>query len=97
MKGVDIVQIWNELFNNLQDVILGVDFYYMNGVAIFYSISRKIGYRIFIFPMSRSAISIVKEIKKIKIYNARGFRIARVYANKELEKVEEDLLSVRIQ
>ena len=53
-----------ELYNDLRDIFLGVDFYYMNRVAIFHSISRKVGYRTVSFPMSRSATSIVKEMKK---------------------------------
>ena len=64
VKGVDIVQIRKELFNNLQDVILRVNFCDVNGVAIFDSVSKKIGYITVSFPMSRSTTSIVEEIKK---------------------------------
>ena len=98
VKEVDIVQIPKELFNDLRDVILGVDFYYVNGVAMFHSMSRKIGCRTVSFPMSRSATSIVEEMKKtFKTYNARGFRIAGVHADKEFEKVEQDVLPARMQ
>ena len=47
--------------------------------------------------MSRSTISMVKEMKKIfKIYNIKGFYIAGVHADKEFEKVEQDVLPLHI-
>ena len=54
-------------------------------------------YRTVLFPLSRSKNSIVYKLKEIyKIYNARGFKIVEVHANKEFDKKETDLLPVRL-
>ena len=98
VRETDIIQLPKELFDDLKNVTLGVDFHYVNGVAVFHSISRRIGYRTVSFPLSRLAVSIVEEMRKIfKIYNARGFRITEVHADKEFEKVENDILPVNMQ
>ena len=42
-------------------------------------------------------MSIIKELKDVhKIYNARGFKITDIHADKEFEKVEKDLLPSRL-
>ena len=98
VRESDIIQLPRELFDDLKHVTLGIDFYYVNGVAVFHSISRRIGYRTVSFPMSRSAISIVDEMKKVfKTYNARGFRITAVHADKEFEKVQNDVLPANMR
>ena len=52
-------------------------------------------YRTVLLPLSRPKNSILSEPKEIyKIYNARGFKIVKVHANKEFEKTETDLLPV---
>ena len=77
--------------------MLCVDLHYLNGVAVFHSISRKMDYRTVSLPMSRSKNLIVSELKEIhKIYNTRGFKIVEVHADKEFEKTETDLLPVRL-
>ena len=78
--------------------MLGVIFHYVNGVAVFHSISRRIGYCTVSFSLSRSATLIVEEMQKIfKIYNSRGFCITGVHIDKEFEKVERKLLPVRMR
>ena len=70
-----------------------VDFHYVNGVAGFHSISRKVNYRTVSFPLSQSKNSIIFEIKDIyNIYNTRDFKIVQVHADKEFENTETDLL-----
>ena len=98
VRETDIIQLPKELFDDLKNVTLGVDFHYVNGVAVFHSITRRIGYRTVSFPLSRSATSIIDEMRKIfKVYNARGFRITEVHADKEFEKVQNDVLPANMR
>ena len=65
--------------------MLCVDFHYVNGVAVFHSISRTVDYITILFPLSLSKNSMVSKLKEIyKIYNVRGFKIVEVHANKEV-------------
>ena len=94
----DIVQIPRELYEDWKDVTLCVDFHYVNGVAVLHTISRKINYRTVSFPMNRSAASIMTHLKRVwKKYNARGFRIVEMHADREFEKVEEKILPIRLR
>ena len=50
------------------------------------------------FPINRTAATIISELKDIfKIYNARGFKIVEVHADNEFNKIEKDILPVRLQ
>jgi hypothetical protein len=98
IPDTEIMQLPKSLYQDLQNVVLCVDFHYVNGVAVFHSISRRVDYRTVSFPLSRSKTSIINELKQIyKIYNARGFRIIEIHADKEFEKAETDLLPVRLR
>ena len=78
--------------------MLFIDFHYVNGVAVFHSILGKVYYITVSFPLSQSKNSIISELKEIlKIYNARGFKIVEVHANKEFQKTETELLPVRFR
>jgi hypothetical protein len=98
VKDVDIVQLPKELFDNLQNVTICADFHYVNGVAVFHTISRKIGYRTVSFPLSRSRALMMTELKDVfKVYNARGFRVIQIHADREFEKIEKELLPMRLR
>ena len=86
------------MFENLKHVVLCADFHYVDGVAVFHSISRKINYRTVSFPLSSSKGSIINELHEIfKIYNARGVKVVEVLGDSEFEKVETDTLPVRLR
>ena len=59
----EIFQIPESLYQYLNNIVLCVDFHYVNGVAVSHSISRTVDYRILSFPLSRSKNSIVSELK----------------------------------
>ena len=87
-----------DVYEDMKHVTLCVDFHYVNGVTVFHSISRKIGYRTVSFPTNRSAGSILASLKDIfKVYNARGFKIIEVHADNEFDKIEKDILPVRLR
>ena len=92
------VLIPRDVYEDMKHVTLCVDFHYVNGVTVFHSISRKIGYRTVSFPTNRSAGSILESLKDIfKVYNARGFKIIEVHADNEFDKIEKDILPVRLR
>ena len=92
------IKIPRELFEDLKDVVLCADFHYVNGVAVFHTISRRIEYRTVSFPLNRSRVSMLAELKKVfKLYNARGFRVVKLHGDREFEKIELDIKPVRLQ
>ena len=98
VRETEIMQLPKELYDDLKHVTLCADFHYVNGVCVFHTISRTINYRTVSFPLSRSAQSIANEMKEVyQKYNARGFKITEVHADKEFEKAENDLLPVRLR
>jgi hypothetical protein len=97
VKETDIVQIPRSMHEELKHVTLCADFYYVNGVTVFHTISRRIDYRTVSFPLSRSQASIVNELKDVfKVYNARGFRITEIHGDNEFGKVEKSVLPARL-
>ena len=82
-----VVQLPKDLYEDLQNVTLCIDFHYVNGMTVFHSISRVLTYRTVSFPDSRSKKSILAELKPIfQVYNARGFRIIEIHADCEFQK-----------
>ena len=94
----DVIQLPAEMYEDLKDIILCIDFHFVNGITVFHTISRKIGYRTVSFPTSKTAASIVKELRDVcKRYNARGFKVIEVHGDKEFEKIEKEILPIRLR
>jgi len=92
-----MVQLPKELYEDLKNVTLCVDFHYVNEITVFHTISRKIKYRTVSFPLSRSKANILNELKAIyKVYNARGFKITDIHADNEFQKIQNEVLPVRL-
>ena len=97
VKETQIVEILESLYEDLKHITLCADFHYVNGIAVFYSISRRIDYRTVSFLLTRSKATIVKQLNEIlKVYNARGFKITELQADSEFTKIEKDILPVRL-
>ncbi len=97
VKDLTTVQLPKELYEDLKNVTLCIDFHYVNEVTVFHTISRKINYRSVSFPLSRSKATILNELKSIyKLYNSRGFKITDIHADNEFKKIENDVLPVRL-
>ena len=94
----DVIQLPVDMYEDLKDVTLCIDFHFVNGITVFHTISRKIGYRTVSFPISKSTASIVKELQDVcKRYNARGFKVIEVHGDKEFEKIEKEILPIRLR
>jgi hypothetical protein len=97
VSDITPISIPKELYNDLKNVTLCIDFHFVNGVTVFHTISRRINYRTVSFPLSRSKPIIVEELKKVyQKYNSRGFRITDIHADVEFEKIRNDILPVRL-
>src|SRR6056300_1048521 len=98
VKENPIIQLPIELYEDLKNVTICSDFYYVNGVTVFHTTSRRINYRTVSFSMSRSKQSILKEIRAVRqIYHSRGFKIVDMYADNEFYKVKQDVLPIRLE
>jgi hypothetical protein len=98
VKETQIVEIPESMYEDLKHVTLCADFHYVNGLAVFHAISRRIDYRTVSFPLNRSRATIVNQLRDIfKIYNARGFQITEVHADSEFAKIGNDILPVRLR
>ena len=90
-----IFQIPELLYQDLNNIVLCVDFHYVNLVAVFHYISIKVDYITVSFPLSQSKKSILSTLREIyKIYNAKGLKIVELHSDKKFEKAETDLLPV---
>ena len=92
-----VICIPPEVHENLKEVTLCIDFHFVNNVTVFHTISQRINYRTVSFPNSRSANSIMNELKDVyKVYNSRGFKITDINADQEFRPIAIDALPVRV-
>ena len=92
------IQLPKELYEDLRDVTVCMDFFYVNGTPVFHTISRKIDYRTVSFPVSRSKPVMLKEFRAVKQrYHSRGFRITSILADKEFEVLRNEVRPAVLQ
>ena len=92
------VPLPKELYEDLKNVTVCMDFFYVNGMPIFHTISRKLDYRTVSFPVSRSKPVMLKEYRKVRQrYHSRGFRITSVLTDKEFETIRNDVRPAVLQ
>ncbi|CAJ1936101.1 unnamed protein product [Cylindrotheca closterium] len=65
VPDTEVIPIPKGLYMDLKNVTVCADFYYVDTVAVFHTISRKLDYRTVSFPLSRSKTSIVSEIAEM--------------------------------
>ena len=65
IQETEIVEIPESLYQYLKNIVLCVEFHYVNGVTVFHSISRMVDYTNVLLPLSRSKSSIVSKLKEI--------------------------------
>jgi Reverse transcriptase (RNA-dependent DNA polymerase). len=92
------VEIPVNVYEDNKNVTLCADFFYVNGIAVFHAISRKLNHRYVSFPQSRSRAEIIKSINDLdKIYSARGLRVHEIHADPEFKKVNHDVLPIHMR
>jgi hypothetical protein len=80
-----------------RNVTLCVDFFFVQGIGFFHSISRGIGFRTVSLIKDRSKGTILRELSAvIKLYTARGLNVCDVHADSEFACICEDIRPVAI-
>ena len=93
----DEIPLPRQVYEDLKHVTLCADFYFVNGITVFHTISRKINYCTVSFPASRSAAVVKQELQKVlRMYNSHGFKVIEIHADNEFSKVEDDIRPIRI-
>ena len=79
-----------------REVILAIDFFFVQGHAFFHTISRKIQFRTTELAPSRGRKTITKCLTKVaQLYHSRGFLISTIHCDNEFRKVEPDFPDIR--
>ena len=74
------------------DVTLGIDFLYVQGMPLLHNISRKIQFRMAQAVGNRQKKTIVEEVKNvIKIYTYRVFKVLDIHGDQEFKCILEDM------
>ncbi|KAL7574572.1 hypothetical protein ACA910_015922 [Epithemia clementina (nom. ined.)] len=78
-------------------VTLAMDIFYVNGIAFFHTISRKLQFRTIAPIASRNKATLLLETMAIiKLYQARGFIVDNIHADREFECIKNELLPVNL-
>ena len=80
-----------------RDVSLCIDFFFVQGIPFFHTISRDIGYRTVNVVPNRSKTTIIRNIKRVfKLYQARGFTVRDEHSDNEFECSRATLLPIAL-
>ena len=75
-----------------QELHICIDFFYVQNIVFFHSISKKLQFRTAANVTNRSKKTILKQLTKIlRLYHGRGFRVTRVFGDKEFECIRDDI------
>jgi len=78
-------------------ITICADFFYVQGVLFFHSISRGIGFRTVKPVINRDKSTILQEPEAVvKLYWHRGFHVCDIHADQEFACVQTDLLPVEL-
>ena len=80
-----------------RDITLCVDFFFVQGLAFFHTISRHIGFCTVHPVADRTRGTILSHLKKVlHLYQARGLRVRDIHADSELECVRDAVLPIAL-
>ena len=79
------------------NVTLCADFFFVQGLPFFHTISRGIGFRTVDLVPDRTKTTILRKIRSaVRLYHLRGLQVCDVHADSELECVREDLQPIAL-
>jgi len=80
-----------------QKVTLCMDFFFVQGLPFFHSISRHIGFRTIAQVPNRLKTTILRETQAIvNLYHARGFTVSDIHTDNELACIREDIRPIHM-
>ena len=86
------IEIPRQIIEEFKAITLCIDFFYINGLAVFHAISRDLKHRYVGFTDSRLGQQMLTQIRKLdKLYSSRGFQINTIHADPEFEKIRDDI------
>jgi hypothetical protein len=78
-------------------VTLCADFFYVQRIPFFHTISRDLGFRTVSFVPNREKPTILSELlSAVHTYTSRGFRVRDVHADNEFDCVRDDILPIAL-
>jgi hypothetical protein len=80
-----------------KNVTLCVDFFFVQGIPFFHTISRGIGFRSVRQVPDRGRAVILRETRAIiKLYQSRGFHVCDIHADNEFECIREEIRPIEM-
>jgi hypothetical protein len=74
-----------------------VDFFFVQGIPFFHTISRGIGFRSVRQVPDRGRAVILRETRAIiKLYQSRGFHVCDIHADNEFECIREEIRPIEM-
>ncbi|GFH55457.1 hypothetical protein CTEN210_11933 [Chaetoceros tenuissimus] len=92
------INIPDELFKDIQNITLCIDFFYVNGIPVFHTISKNVKFRSVSFPTNKTHATILQEYNDVKrIYEAQGFNVTQVCADNEFDCIRMDTMPTHLE
>lgn len=86
------------IMDNHREIILCVDFFFVQGNPFLHTFSRKLGYRTAVPVPDKSKSTIIKEIKRvIQMYEARGFQVIEIYGDDDFSCTRNDVRPAHVK
>ena len=95
MPTLEVVPITLPVLEHHCKVTICIDFFYVQGVLFFHSILQGIGCCTTKLVLNHEKNTILQELEAVvKLYQHCGFQVCDVHADKELDCVHDDLLTI---
>lgn len=92
------INIPDELFKDIQNITLCIDFFYVNGIPVFHTISKNVKFRSVSFPTNKTHATILQEYNDVKrLYEAQGFNVTQVCADNEFDCIRMDIMPAHLE
>ena len=93
----EAVPIPAPLLEHHSTVTLCVDIFFVQGLGYLHTISRNIGYRTVVPIANRGVPTLLPKLRSVlRLYEARGFRVSDIHADREFECLHSSLLPVEL-
>ena len=97
MPTFEAIQIHLPVLEHHSKVTICADFFYVQGVLFFDSISRGIGFRTVKPVMNHDKSTILQELEAVvKLYQYCGFHVCYLHGHQDIACVEADLLTIEL-
>ena len=86
---IDMVAVPKEIHSLHNNIVLGIDYMFVNGLAFFITVSSKIKFGTVEYVQSMTTKMTLKYLQTvIQLYNSHGFRIHMVMGDEQFDPLE---------